>query len=415
LNIRSLRSFIPIALLAICANLILVPASAASITEFPIPQGNGLFGITTGSDGNLWFADYNKIGRITPSGTITEFIIPTSDASASGITAGPDGNLWFTEQRGNSIGRITTSGVISEFPIPTTQALPNWITMGSDGNLWFTEREKIGRITPSGGITEFTVSGSSWSITSGPDGNLWFYECGAVGRITPLGVLTEFPLPGNCAGPGFITAGPDGNLWFTENITHRVSRITPAGVISPFTIPTAHSGPAGITAGPDGNLWFTERDADKIARMSTNGEIVEYTIPTANSYATGIASGPDGNLWFTEGRKIARITPDSRIALTPSAQIISAGDSGSITTTLDRAQDTDTLVSLNSSNSAIAKVPSSVIIPAHQTNATFEVTGVAAGGPVTITATLPANLGGGSATALIAATKRRTYVPLIAR
>ena len=42
-----------------------------------------------------------------PSGTITEFTIPTTSSIPEGITAGPDGNLWFTENGGNKIGRIT--------------------------------------------------------------------------------------------------------------------------------------------------------------------------------------------------------------------------------------------------------------------------------------------------------------------
>jgi streptogramin lyase len=83
-----------------------------------------------------------------PSG-LTEFPIPTSQSSPKAITAGPDGNLWFTEQAGNKIGRITPSGTITEFPIPTSQSTPIAITAGPDGNLWFTEEggNKIGRIT----------------------------------------------------------------------------------------------------------------------------------------------------------------------------------------------------------------------------------------------------------------------------
>jgi len=63
--------------------------------------------ITVGPDGNLWFTEtnFNKIGRITPAGGITEFTIPTASSFPFGITAGPDGNLWFTEADGNKIGR----------------------------------------------------------------------------------------------------------------------------------------------------------------------------------------------------------------------------------------------------------------------------------------------------------------------
>jgi len=53
----------------------------------------------------------NKIGRITPSGTITEFPLPASHSAfdaqyGAGITTGPDGNLWFTENGANKIGRL---------------------------------------------------------------------------------------------------------------------------------------------------------------------------------------------------------------------------------------------------------------------------------------------------------------------
>ena len=65
-----------------------------------------------GPDGNLWFTENdavsNAIGKITPSGLITEYTIPTSGSNPFGITVGPDGNLWFTEEFGDKIGVITS-------------------------------------------------------------------------------------------------------------------------------------------------------------------------------------------------------------------------------------------------------------------------------------------------------------------
>jgi virginiamycin B lyase len=123
--------------------------------------------IVTGPDGNLWFTEQSaigadgaftpthpapgKIGRITPSGRITEFTTPTPFSNPAGITIGPDGNLWFTEYSyevrdmpgvqhgGNKIGRITTSGSITEFPVPTPVARADGITAGPDGAVYFTE------------------------------------------------------------------------------------------------------------------------------------------------------------------------------------------------------------------------------------------------------------------------------------
>jgi streptogramin lyase len=148
------------------------------------------------------------------------------------------------------------------------------IAVGSDGNLWFTEplTSKIGRITPSGTISEFAIPSGAIpdGITAGPDGNLWFTEANAtIGRITPSGTITEFPIAFPESSLAGITAGPDGNLWFTEGatISNKIGRITPSGKISVFPIPTAESVPGGITAGPGGTLWFTEQKSNKIGRI----------------------------------------------------------------------------------------------------------------------------------------------------
>jgi streptogramin lyase len=175
--------------------------TTAGITvEFTNPVGFPR-DITPGPDGNLWFtADKETISKVTPSGVITHYTIPTSSGYPSGITAGPDGALWFTERAGNNIGRVTTSGTFTEYPIPTPNSSPLGITAGTDGNLWFTEGggNKIGEITPSGTITEFDVpspSGDPVDITPGPDGNLWFVE-GAhrAGKVQDTAANTSYVL-----------------------------------------------------------------------------------------------------------------------------------------------------------------------------------------------------------------------------
>ena len=52
-----------------------------------------------------------------PTVTISEYAIPTAMAGVSDITAGPDGALWFTEFGPSKIGRITTTGVITEYVV----------------------------------------------------------------------------------------------------------------------------------------------------------------------------------------------------------------------------------------------------------------------------------------------------------
>ena len=154
--------------------------------------------------------------------TITEFSAGTTPLA---ITAGADGNLWFTEKFGSSIGRITPSGVLTEFSVPGGR-FPDGITAGPYGNLWFTERSanKIGRITPAGVITEFSagMSGLAWPdfITAGPDGNLWFTTgAGRIGRITTTPKLVTPPLAINSLGSMSISVVPNQSLLGTGTAT----------------------------------------------------------------------------------------------------------------------------------------------------------------------------------------------------
>ncbi len=91
--------------------------------------------------------------------------------------------------------------------------------------------------------------------------------------------------------------------------------------------------------------------------------------------------------------------PPPTLSLAPPSQSIVVGATGTVTATISASQASATVVALSSSNPAVVSVPASVTIPAGQTSASFLATALAVGGPVTITATLPAELGGAAATA----------------
>jgi streptogramin lyase len=277
------------------------------------------------------------VGVRRPAPTFSEFTLHTHNYQEH-ITAGPDGSLWFTETDGDAgkIGRITPAGKVSEFSLPGGEGFADRITAGPDGAVWFTvgigSTGKIGRITPAGKITEFSVptdagkswSSSAWGIAAGPDGALWFTagdsETAKIDRITPAGKITEFAIPTSSGNvPGAIVAGPDGALWFVagDSSAPKIDRMTPAGNVTEFVIPSRAQ---GIAAGRDDAVWFTEH-VGRIGRITPAGKITEFPIPTAGSNPQDITAGPDGALWFTEGTadrnrpngRIGRITPAGKI------------------------------------------------------------------------------------------------------
>jgi virginiamycin B lyase len=281
------------------------------ITEFP--SGSFPDGITSTTDGNLWFTEpgADAIGRITPAGVVTQFVNGiTAGAAPLQIAQGIDGNLWFTEYGGNKVGRITTAGVVTEFSAGiSANSGPFGITAGP-GGMWFTENygDRIGRITPKGVVTEFSngitsdANPTGIAYNAGSD-DMWFaesvYGVNKIGRITQSGHVTEFSKGFSpFAGLQFLSAGPDGNVWFTEEFTTKIGRIDEEGTVTEFSNGIT-ANPYGITAGADGNLWFTEYTA--VGRITVDGVVTEFSKGVSpGAYALSIASGADDNLWFTE-------------------------------------------------------------------------------------------------------------------
>ena len=122
--------------------------------------------------------------------------LPRPNSGPGDITAGADGHLWFVELSGtmdgrkpdgNRVGRITRTGEITEFPLPTQTGSPINIAVGPDRNIWYTKGNAIGRVTPAGAITEFDLPGGGTGLTAGSDrapvgrlgDKLWFAQSGA--------------------------------------------------------------------------------------------------------------------------------------------------------------------------------------------------------------------------------------------
>ncbi len=157
-------------------------------------------------------------------------------------------------------------------------------------------------------------------MVAGADGHLWYSSVvtgrSVVGRISTSGEIVEFPLSGKdprC--PNGLTVGPDGEIWFVEGCSSfgaAVSRITPSGTVTTFPLPSPSCGSEHVTTGPDGALWFTESGGNKVGRATVDGTITEFPLPSAGSYPSAIIVGPDNALWFTEwgarGNRIGRIT-----------------------------------------------------------------------------------------------------------
>ena len=276
------------------------------ITEYTLPGGSSPKRITREFEGNYWYtgASEEKIGKITPAGTVTEY--STEGISPVGIASGA-GKIWFAGTY-EVAASMTTAGVVTKYTTAAGNVVD--VAWGPDSRAWFTATGgKLIAINKSGVMTEYALpAGTSPNhITLGPDGNLWFIDtqCGSktscnVVKSTTSGVITKYPVPVGEI-PLDIAAGPDGNIWLTfpNGTTGKIGKMTTSGVLTQYSLPGTYPYAEGITAGPDGNMWFTEKNADKIGRITPSGAVTTYSLPTG-SQPQDITQGEDGTLWFTE-------------------------------------------------------------------------------------------------------------------
>jgi len=306
------------------------------VSERPIPTSAATpLGITSGPDGNLWFAEFdgNKIGKVVPgtfpgAGSIVECgPLPTTNSAPVDVVNDPStpNKVWFDEFGNDKVANVDTSTcAYSEFAVPTSGAQPEGLTVDQSGVLWFAESAtgvgQVAKMTIGGAVTEYLTGLSNsdpLSVAIAADNSVWYVDGGrnSIGHMTfPGGVKTvvDYGLPTNPADPFEITLGPDGALWFTElgiqSLTGcQIGRITTGASpsITEYTLPLLQPSPHGdlcldlTSAG--GNIWFAEADTGAIGRVTTGGVVTEYGIPGNGTTAVYVTAGPDGNLWFTDG------------------------------------------------------------------------------------------------------------------
>ncbi len=288
-------------------------AEASSIKDYQLPYGSNVSSITSGPDGNIWYTaiETNKIGKVTISGIVTEYTIPSPYSRPNSIVSDNNGNVWFTEFNSHKVARSTINGSITEYQLDNNFA-PDDIILGPDNNMWFSSgnTNKIGRISSSGSVMYFELPASSFiglvRLVSGSDGNIWFTESNdnQIGRITPTGVITEFTIPTLSSSPTGIALGPNNNIWFTEYGGNKIANITYHGDITEYPIfkPNVDQ----LTLGSDDALWYTRSNTKIIGKFQQNGDVIEYDTSGA---VYDITSGPDGNIWFAQFDKISTFDP----------------------------------------------------------------------------------------------------------
>lgn len=294
----------------LCAAIVLCAATSyrGTMTPFSVQQqGIMPFHLASGRDGYLWVAAMGYIARVTTAGKLAGAVAtPHAGDVADAIVAGRDGNIWIAEDANSvaRIGRITPSGNLTEYLLPP-DSNPIALAAGPDGIAFVGHpTATLGFITYKGTVSaiDFKTQIDIKSIAYDSSGSLWYAGCDGVGRLARSHAVRDYLVEGRCSGQAGVSVSSDGLAWFSAG--GHIGYVGASGTMrlfKPLYTPTS------MTAAPDGNLWFVNRQANLIRRITPQGTV--STFPTTFGDSPGdIAVGPDGNLWVCGTSKIVRIT-----------------------------------------------------------------------------------------------------------
>jgi virginiamycin B lyase len=265
---------------------------SGSITAHKLPKQRDNYGwafavaFATGRRNQVYFTNYygENVGKIEAGGHIVEYGPWNTYAWTAGLVS-THGRLWVVSTGffSSDLMELRFNGrLLKRIPLPGYYCYPTPIAASSDGTLWIgygANCPAIVRVTESGKATEFPIVAADgvWNVVTGPDGNIWFTAADGpttndyVGKITPSGEITEYPLPNQADG---IVLGPDGNWWLTMPFVGKIAVMTLQGdITAEYTLPKAIYGSqpkfqlGKIVLGSDGNLWFPEGYRNKIGEL----------------------------------------------------------------------------------------------------------------------------------------------------
>jgi streptogramin lyase len=272
-----------------------------------VPPSHELRGVGADGSGGVWFAEdgethdaaylvHYQAGQL---GLTRKLVKPLTNFSQliDGIAPGPDGNEWFARFYDDRISHVDATGRLLTKAL-STGSNPDSLVVGNDGTVWFGERGhgcSVGRLTPAGKLSSYSVGGDCGDLAVGPDGNIWIatYSGNRVVELSASSgaILASYavPLPIGIAAIGT-------KIWVTEAQPSHIASISPTGDIAEYVLP-GEVGLEWATAGPDDALWFSETGQSAIGRLSASGELSETPIPGGGNAGRLASSG--GAIYFT--------------------------------------------------------------------------------------------------------------------
>jgi len=232
----------------------------------------GIEGPACDAQGNIYAVNFERqqtIGKITPDGKGSVWLVLPGDSTGNGIRFSTNGTMFVADYVGHKILAVNlTTKAISVFAHNNEMNQPNDLAIAADGTLyasdpnWKDGTGEIWRIDPDGtthrladkmGTTngiEVSPDGSTLYVNESVQRNIWAFTI-RERRLQNKRLLIKF----NDHGFDGMRCDVDGNLYVTRHGKGTVAKISPQGVVlkevavlGPHPTNICFGGPDGRTA-----------------------------------------------------------------------------------------------------------------------------------------------------------------------
>jgi hypothetical protein len=185
-----------------------------------------LWDVAVDGHDRVWFAaNENTLGYFQPAGNLFDvhvFTVPGL-AAFSDITTGPDGNIWFAGDAGGGGGTGGLVGVADGGGILKTISLDARLSdlAAVNGAIYVGGNDAFYRVTPAGTVTKIAAPGvTALELTPGADGDLLFIDYRSprnpIALLTATGAVEHFTIPGqNGEKVTSLALAADGRILYT--------------------------------------------------------------------------------------------------------------------------------------------------------------------------------------------------------
>jgi virginiamycin B lyase len=288
-------------------------ALAATVQEFPVPEGSHPHDVAPAPDGSVWYTAQRsgELGRLDPKTGKTVHTKLGERSSPHGVIVGPDGAPWVTDSGLNAIVRVDPlTQEVKVFPLPEKRPNTNLNTATFDrqGGLWFTGQNGIyGKLDPKSGRVEVFDAPKGrgpYGIATASDGSVYYASLAGshIARIdTKSGAATVIEPPTADQGARRVWPDSRGRIWVSEWNSGQVSVYDPGkNSWKKWRAPGGNPKIYAVFVDDQDKVWLTDFGGNALLRFDPEKEAFEtFPLPSSGASVRQLLGRP-GEVWGAE-------------------------------------------------------------------------------------------------------------------